>query len=171
MGRLLLAAAVLLGVAPTIADAQRRCDSEAERAAFEIQALRSELMVLATGCNEDNRYNAFIRKFQRDLQANERDVSTYFKRHFGRSAQSEHDRFVTEMANARSRLGTDLGTDFCPRNSLMFAEVLSLQNASDLAHFAAGKDLLPPALGICQDQHKPAATQVARAPAAKPAKP
>lgn len=145
------AAAVLCGIAIQPALAQRQCSSAAERATFEVQALRTELMVLAVGCNEDNRYNAFMRRFQGDLQANEREVQAYFKRKFGRSAQTEQDRFVTDMANARSRLGTDLGTDFCPRNSQIFTEVMALRSSAELHEFAAAKDLLPPALNVCQE--------------------
>jgi hypothetical protein len=157
-----LGLAVLCGLAMTPAMAQRQCASHAEVSAFEIQALRSELMVLATGCNEDQRYNAFMRKFLPELQANERAVATYFKKHYGRSAQSEQDRFVTDLANARSRAGTQLGTDFCPRNGLIFSEVMALRNTAELAEFAASKDLVPPTMGICQQ-----VTQVAQAPAAK----
>lgn len=156
MRRVILGLAALCGLAVQPALAQRHCASHAEMSAFEIMALRSELMVLATGCNEDGRYNAFIRRFQPDLQANERAINTYFKKHYGRSAQHEQDRFVTDMANARSRLGTQIGSDFCPRNGLIFAEVMALRNAGELAEFAAAKDLVPANMGVCQ--------QVASAP-------
>jgi hypothetical protein len=116
---------------------------------FEVQALRSELMVLATGCHYDDQYNAFIRRYQSDLQANERAVSAYFARHYGRAGQTEHDRFVTELANAKSRQGTELGGDFCPRNGLIFKEVLSLASASELPEFAAGKDIIPTSVDVC----------------------
>src|SRR4051812_48600060 len=102
--------------------AAQRCSSTADQSAFEIQSLRSELMVLATGCRYDEKYNAFIRKYQSGLQANEHAISAYFSRHYGRSGQTEHDRFVTELANAMSRQGIDLGGDFCPRNGLIFDE-------------------------------------------------
>ncbi len=154
MRGLILGAAALCGLALQPALAQRQCASPADQAAFEVQALRSELMVLATGCNEDSRYNAFIRRYQSDLQANERAVSAYFKKYYGRSGQAEHDRFVTDMANARSRVGTGLGSDFCPRNGQIFSEVLALRNAAELAEFAAAKDLLPPTIDIC---HAPGA--------------
>lgn len=161
MRGMVLGLAALCGVAVQPALAQRLCTSQAELSAFEIQALRTEVMVLATGCSEDQRYNAFMRKFQGDLQANERAISAYFKKHYGRSGQAQHDRFVTDMANARSSLGTQLGTDFCPRNSLIFAELMALRNAQELAEFAAAKDLVPPTMGICQ--------QVAEAPPTKTA--
>ena len=65
-----LGLAALCGLAAQPALAQRHCASTAELSAFEVQALRSELMVLATGCNEEQRYNAFIRKFQPVLSPN-----------------------------------------------------------------------------------------------------
>ena len=161
MRGMILGAAALCGLAVQPALAQRHCTSHAEMSAFEIMALRSELMVLATGCNEEQRYNSFIRRFQPDLQANERAITTYFRKHYGRSAQNEQDRFVTDMANARSRLGTQLGSDFCPRNGMIFAEVMAVRNANELAEFAAGKGLVPSTVDVCQ--------QVAAAPPAKPA--
>jgi hypothetical protein len=147
------------------ASAELRCSGEEDRSMFEVAALRSELMVLATGCRDADRYNAFMRKFQATLMANERQVSAYFKKHFGRSGQYEHDRFVTDMANARSRLSTQLGTDFCPRNGLIFAEVLALPSPSDLAGFAAAKDLIPASMPVCTSV---APVQTAQAPSSSP---
>src|ERR1700759_4192383 len=123
--------------------AERQCSSVADQSAFEVQALRSELMVLATGCHDDDRYNAFIRRFQADLQGNEKAINAYFQHRYGRTAQTEHDRFVTDLANAISRQGSDLGGDFCPGNGLIFNEVLALESSAELADFAAGKDLVP----------------------------
>jgi hypothetical protein len=142
-----VAGLTLLSAQPVMA--QRQCSSVSEQSTFEIQALRSELMVLATGCHDDDRYNAFIRRYQTDLQANERAIDAYFQHRYGKTAQTQHDRFVTELANAISRQGTELGGDFCPRNGLIFNEVLALQSAEELTAFAAGKDLVPTSLPIC----------------------
>ena len=137
----------MLSAQPVLA--QRQCSSLSDQSAFEVQALRSELMVLATGCHEDDEYNAFIRRFQADLQSNERAINAYFQHRYGRAAQTEHDRFVTDLANAISRQGTALGGDFCPRNGMIFHEVLALQSSTELADFAAGKDLVPASIEIC----------------------
>jgi hypothetical protein len=142
-----VAALTMLSTQPVLA--QRQCSSVSDQSAFEVQALRSELMVLATGCHDDDRYNAFIRRYQADLQANERAIDAYFKHRYGKSAQVEHDRFVTDLANAISRQGTDLGGDFCPRNGLIFNEVLALESSSELADFAAGKNLIPASVSVC----------------------
>jgi len=145
-----LTALSLLPLQPVMA--AQRCTSNSDQVAFEVQALRSELMVLATGCHTDDQYNAFIRRFQGDLQANERQVSAYFQHRYGRSAQTEHDKFVTDMANAMSRLGSDLGTDFCPRNAQMFKEVLALTSNEQLNDYAAGKNLIPASVDVCTGQ-------------------
>jgi hypothetical protein len=142
-----VAALTMLCVQPVLAEQQ--CSSTSDQSAFEIQALRSELMVLATGCHDDAEYNAFIRRYQPDLQANERAIDAYFRHRYGKAGQVEHDRFVTELANAMSRQGSDLGGDFCPRNGLIFREVLALQSASELTEFAAGKALVPGSVQIC----------------------
>jgi hypothetical protein len=142
-----VAAVTMLSAQPVLAE--RQCSSLSDQSAFEVQALRSELVVLATGCHADEHYNAFIRRYQNDLQANERSISAYFQHRYGRAAQTEHDRFVTELANAMSRQGSDLGGDFCPRNSLIFSEVLALESASQLADFAAGKNLIPNTVDVC----------------------
>lgn len=140
-------ALTLLSAQPVLA--QRQCTSLSDQSAFEVQALRSELMVLATGCHEDDRYNAFIRRFQADLQGNERAINAYFQHRYGRAAQTEHDRFVTDLANAISHQGSDLGGDFCPRNGMIFNEVLALQSPAELPDFAAGKNLVPATVEIC----------------------
>lgn len=148
MRRLICGAIGLLALAAAPAIAQQ-CASQADQATFEVQALRSELMVLATGCHDNERYNAFIRRYQADLQANDQAVSAFFKRKYGRNGQFEHDRFVTELANILSTEGSRLGSEFCPRNGLIFNEVLALRGAHDLPDYAAGKDLVPPVLAVC----------------------
>jgi hypothetical protein len=151
-----VAALTMLSAQPVMAEQQ--CSSVSDQSAFEVQALRSELMVLATGCHDDEQYNAFIRRYQADLQANERSINAYFQHRYGRAAQVEHDRFVTDLANAISRQGSDLGGDFCPRNGLIFNEVLALQSATELTDFAAGKNLVPGSVQICAPMPSSAAT-------------
>src|ERR1700761_2053286 len=151
-----VAALTMLSAQPVLA--QQQCTSLSDQSAFEVQALRSELMVLATGCHDDDRYNAFIRRFQADLQGNERAINAYFQHRYGRSGQTEHDRFVTDLANAISRQGSDLGGDFCPRNGMIFNEVLALPSVTELADFAAGKNLVPASVEICAPMPSSAAT-------------
>lgn len=157
MRRLLSSLAAVGLLTAQQAQAQLECLPPPERSAVQIAALRSQLMVLATGCQEDNSYNAFIRKYQPDLMSNERSLDEIFKHKYGRRGQQEHDRFTTDLANAESTAGLKLGTDFCAHNGMIFREVLALQSPADLASYAAGKNLVPPAAEVCQ--------QIAPAPA------
>lgn len=167
MRLMVLGLAVAGTLACQFAVAQTQCLSPAARAAFDVQALRSEVMVLATGCSDDAQYNAFIQRYQPALQANEREIDAWFKRTYGRRAQTEHDRFVTDLANAQSHAGTRMGSDFCPHNGVVFQEVMALEDATELASFAAGQDLLPASMDLCTVQTveapkkpvKPAATR------------
>jgi len=133
------------------AAAEMNCLPPNARAAFAVQALRSEMMVLATGCSDDAQYNAFIERYRPALMANENAIDAWFKRNFGRSAQDEHDRFVTDLANAQSSAGTQMGTDFCPHNGVIFQEVMALPGSDDLAAFAAGQNLVPGSLNVCRE--------------------
>jgi hypothetical protein len=163
MHRLLSSLAIVGALTIQQAQAQLQCLAPNERAAVEVAALRSELMVLATGCHQDDSYNAFIRKYQADLVGNEKAIGDIFKRKYGKRAQLEHDRFTTELANAESSMGMHLGSDFCGRNGLIFPEVMALRSPSELAAYAAGKDLVPVSMEVC--------TQVTQAPVRKVAAP
>lgn len=136
----------------------KECSSQAEQTAFDLEALKSELMVLATSCQgSDGAYNAFINRYKPELGANEQAFSSYFKRSFGRSGQREQDAYVTNLANAQSQTGLHQGTDFCPRTSAIFHEVMSLRDGKDLPDYAAGKDLIPNELGSCAAEPTPTA--------------
>jgi hypothetical protein len=131
------------------ATAAESCKNPQDRDIFELAALKSEAMVLATSCHEEERYNAFVQRFKAALQANEHAFDAYFKREFGRSAQTEHDAYVTNLANAQSDVGLKEGTDFCPHTEAMFDEVMAVPTAQELPEYAAGKDLVPANLGDC----------------------
>lgn len=127
------------------------CPTPADQSAFEIEALKSEMMVLATGCQDDAQYNAFIRHFQPDLQRTEHLIDTYFHRTYGAHGQQQHDAYVTSLANAESDRGLAMGSDFCPRNAALFGEAMALPSTSDLAAYAAGKNIVPASLGTCAE--------------------
>jgi hypothetical protein len=158
MRRFVTAVAAFSLIASQSAFAARPCESLADQSAFEVQALRSELMVLATGCHDDDQYNAFIRRYQPELQANEKQIAAYFQHRYGRTGQTEHDRFVTDLANEISHQGSDLGGDFCPRNGAIFHEVLALGGAAELPDYAAGKNLIPRNIDVCAPMSTSAAT-------------
>ena len=121
--------------------APTRADSEA----FDVSGLKSELMVTALSCNEQDRYNAFIAKFHPDLIAEESVLNTYFSRNYGRSAQRAHDDYITQLANVQAEGGLHSGVAFCQQRASMFDEVSALDNARDLSGYAHSKDIVEPA--------------------------
>ena len=151
-GRALFCALALLGPAcldmTRVAHAEEapQCGMSPARQAFDVQGLKSELMVTALSCGGQDRYNAFIAKFRPDLTAEEHTLKTYFDSEYGRSAQKEHDNYITQLANVQSERGLQAGTQFCDQRASMFDEVLALDGASDLGGYAEAKDIVQPAV-------------------------
>ena len=120
------------------------CARPADVTAFDVASLKSKLMVTALTCNEQDRYNAFVQRFRTDLVAHERNLHAYFARAFGGRAQSEHDNYITSLANTHSELGIQQGTLYCQQNVGLFAEVLALTKGAELAAYAVSKQFAQP---------------------------
>jgi hypothetical protein len=157
----LLAAAMLFG--PT-AEALARCTNETDQAIFEVEALKTELMVVATTCKgpAEDRYNDFVRRYQQGLVVSNRGIGQYFTRSHGKGGQRQQDIFITELANARSNAARQLGSDFCLRNAGLFTEVMSLPSPAELAPYAAAKDLLAAGVTACEGAPAPRHTAARR---------
>ncbi|PZW40848.1 hypothetical protein C8P66_12355 [Humitalea rosea] len=133
----------------TAAMADMRCSDPREQSHFEVTALKTELMVIALICEERDNYNAFITRYRPTLIETDRGFTAYFNRALGRAGTRQLDAYVTALANSRQQGAQMLGSDFCPRNRILFEEVAALGSTADLAGYAAGKDLVPAALGAC----------------------
>jgi len=121
------------------------CAKPADVSAFDIAGLKSKLMVTALTCNQQDRYNEFITRFRSDLMGHEKALHAYFARVFGGGrAQREHDDYVTSLANTQSESGIRQGTLFCQQNVGIFSEVLALARGTELAGYAARKQLPQP---------------------------
>jgi hypothetical protein len=120
------------------------CARPAERAAFDVTALKSQLMVTALACNVQERYNQFVIRYRNDLVQEERLLSKFFSRASARSGRQDLDDYITSLANAQSEAGTKLGAGFCEQRIAMFDQVMALHSATELPHFAAGQPILQP---------------------------
>lgn len=129
----LLAASLL--ASPAYADCLRAPD----HVALDVTALKTQLMVTALTCKADERYNDFIRKYQSDLQREDRSLNAYFSRSYGRSSAKQRDDYVTQLANSQSQNGLKQGSLFCDQNLGTFDEVMALRNHGELAEYAAGR--------------------------------
>jgi len=137
-----LAIAALVANAPA-ALAVGRCPSEADQQLFEMTALKTELMVAATACHQEDKYNAFIIRFRPQLTEADRAIMRYFSSH-----RRNWDSYITAMANGRADVAQSVGSDYCPRTQLMYNEVMAVAPA-DIRAYAAGKDLIPAVPGGC----------------------
>ncbi len=121
------------------------CSESPAHEAFNVQGLKSELMVTALSCSAQDRYNSFVAKFRPKLAAEEERLNTYFKSAYGRNAMKAHDDYITQLANVQSEGGLKAGTIFCQQRVAMFDEVDALDDGADLAHYADAKDIIQPA--------------------------
>ena len=139
----LVAVGLLLGNVASVAYADQ-CTRPVEKTAFNIAGLKSQLMVTAISCQLEDKYNAFILRYRTDLVVQEKALSGYFNRAYGRSAQKQHDDYITLLANAQSENGIKAGTLFCSQNVAMLDEVMALKDGRDLPSYAATKVLMQP---------------------------
>ena len=165
-GACLLAVVGLLA-APVAASAAPRCPNEAEQSVFEVEALKSELMVVGITCKQEDRYNAFMERYRPRLAENYRSFEQHFNRTRGRAGKTATDSYVTNLAQTRGFEAQKLGSDFCPRNTGLFDEVMALPSADDLPAYAASKDLIPENLGACATPAAAPARVAAKASAGK----
>ena len=141
-----VAASLLIG---QVASAQP-CAKPADKTAFDVAGLKSQLMVTALTCDVRDRYNDFVLRFQPELMRQERALTAYFSHGFGRRAQQEHDDYITSLANTQSEAGIKQGTLFCQQSVSLFDAVLALPPGADLAGFAADHNLDQPiTLVVC----------------------
>ncbi|NHN84734.1 hypothetical protein GOB93_08770 [Acetobacter musti] len=144
--RLAAAGLLLAGLSCSTLASAASCGSSPAREAFDIQGLKSELMVTALSCKAQDRYNEFVAKFRSSLLAGEQRLNTYFKTTYGSSAQREHDDYITQLANIQSEHGVQSGTIFCLQRMAMFDEVAALDNEHDLSNYAQARDVMQPAV-------------------------
>ena len=115
------------------------CVRPSDHTALDITALRTQLMVTALTCKANDRYDAFVRKYQSDLVREDKSLNSFFVRSYGRAASKQRDDYVTQLANAHSQTGVRQGTLYCGRNIGTFDEVMALRTHDELGDYAAGR--------------------------------
>ncbi|MBO6038225.1 MAG: hypothetical protein J6P29_06740 [Acetobacter sp.] len=120
------------------------CNHSSAHEAFNVQGLKSELMVTALSCHAQNRYNDFVAQFRGTLLDEEKKLNGYFRSVYGRNAQRKHDDYITQLANVQSEQGLQSGTIFCLQHMPMFDETKVLNNGDDLSAYAEAKDVIQP---------------------------
>jgi hypothetical protein len=136
--------------------ASAACLKSYEGTAINVAGLKSQLMVTALTCDTRDRYDDFVLSFRPTLQREDSALNSYFLHHYGRSWRSEHDDYITQLANMQSEAGIREGTQFCHDNVGLFDEVLALKSPVAMIAFANEKPMLQPIDDdVCGVPHRP----------------
>jgi hypothetical protein len=164
--RALFSGLLAAGLLTTQVAMAQNCARPADKTAFDVAGLKSQLMVTAITCDATERYNSFIARFRPGLLAQEKIVNAYFSRNFGKRASSEHDGYVTSLANSQSENGLKMGTAFCNQNIGMFDEVMALRDIAALPDYATSKNPNQPiTLVACTTPDRPVRATIRQASA------
>lgn len=114
------------------------CALKDEKAALDMRVLQSELTVAALNCQQSDKYNAFVKKFEAKLAELGKSFRHYFDRVHGQRGEIEMDEMVTRLANAAVIRSWDWGAYYCPTEVQMFDYLLYLP-PDQLVPFAASR--------------------------------
>jgi hypothetical protein len=142
MIRTLLAGLTAAAIAtPVLADG---CLQPAERTAFDLRALQSQLMVAALACGQQDEYNRFVTANQSSLGGAFKQVTTHFRRVHGAQGQKQLDNYITNLANAQSQDGIRQGTQFCRNVAPLFQQALVQRDQEALTALTVQYNLVNP---------------------------
>jgi hypothetical protein len=117
------------------------CARPAEKAAIDVSALVSQLQLITMTCGTRDKYNALIRHLRPALVTKEKNLRAFFARAYGKRGQTEHDKYIVELANLQSALALKSGDRFCSINSGMFDQVMQLSTIGELATYTQSKPI------------------------------
>lgn len=123
------------------ATSRQACLQPAEKTAFDIRALQSQLLVAALACGQHDNYNAFVRKNQAELGTAFRTLGTYFRRTEGAQGQRQLDQYITELANSQSRISIDRGSFFCNEQGPLFQAAMAANGPNELAQVSVTRQV------------------------------
>ena len=145
MSSIRLIAAGLAAVVASAPAMAQTCVQPAEKAAFEVRALQSQLMVAALACQQDEQYNRFVREYGSELQGAYKGIAAHYRRTGGARSQNTLDSYITQLANAQSQDGIRQGTHFCRNVLPLFTQALAApKNIQGLATVSANNNLTNP---------------------------
>ena len=112
------------------------CARPPEALALKTAAMQQEMMVAALYCNDVKPYNHFVLSHQRELQASDAMLLSYFKRADGaRAGESAYHAYKTGLANDFSLAGLHGMQGFCAAANAAFDAADSPSAGPTLATF------------------------------------
>ena len=124
------------------------CITPRERQAYEVYALRTEILVGAQSCRMTERFNVFATKFTRELTAEGRELRAHYLKTYGKGGDKALDDFVTRIANASFVEGSG-GGDLCAATTALFDEIMALPEGQLAAYTSQHTPPALPAMEVC----------------------
>jgi hypothetical protein len=125
------------------------CARSEDISAVRATAIQQRLMVAAFSCRSIELYNTFVRSYQADLQASDRQLQNFFQRLYGHSGESHYHSFKTRLANASS-LQSINDPQYCASAQATFDEALSRGRKSLTAFVATQPSAEERAFSSCE---------------------
>jgi len=95
------------------ANAAMGCARPADMSALQTAAMQQRLMVAALTCNAAPAYNEWVKSFQKELQASDQALESYFKRMNAKSGTSDYHAYKTRLANSSSMQSINDHQNYC----------------------------------------------------------
>ena len=105
------------------------CATPLEQTALRARAVQSDLVVAALNCDRQDRYAAFVQRFDDQLAEQGQRLKSFFLRGYGSDGEAELNRYVTSLANRASTRSARFGATFCAQADARFAELMALEPA------------------------------------------
>jgi len=101
--------------------------------------MQQRLMVAALSCGESQSYNSFVRSYQPELQASDKNLQAYFRRVNGKTGTADYHAYKTRLANSSSMAVINDMTGYCASAKASFEQALSTKPA--LAFFISAQTI------------------------------
>jgi hypothetical protein len=124
--RLFSASSFVIAMIACAGTALSACVSPRERQAYEVYALRTDVLVGAQSCRMTDRFNVFATKFTRELTAEGRALRAFYQKTYGKGGDTRLDDFVTQLANSSVVEGNRGGGNLCAMTTALFDDVMAV---------------------------------------------
>ena len=105
------------------------CARPADLNALRTAAMQQRLMVAALSCGESQSYNNFVRSYQTELQASDKNLQAYFRRVNGKTGTADYHAYKTRLANSSSMAVINDMTGYCASAKASFETALGAKPA------------------------------------------
>ena len=146
--RVIVASSFTLAMIACMETALSACITPREREAYEVYALRTQVLVGAQSCRMTDRFNIFAMKFSRELTSEGRELRAHYLKAYGKGGDKALDDFVTQIANASFVEGSG-GGDLCGTTTALFDDVMALPVGQLAVYSSQHTPRGLPAMDVC----------------------